>query len=242
MRIAIVDDDHGILRRVGSLITAFCESHGIPSEIESFDTPQEFVDSLVSKRYVLVVMDVYFQDFKMTGVDAVRKLREADNQAYVIFLTISKDHMPEAFTVHAFSYILKSELETAVPRALEDLMLVIPESRTITVLHKKQQIQLRISDILSVQAEGHYVRIRLSQGEPLRVRMTFSEIMQKLEKSSFLLINKGILVNLEYIRSFENNLAYLTDGSVFPVRVRGYAGIVRQWHEYNFNKLRAEKL
>lgn len=239
MNVAIVDDDHKILDSVQKLVGTFCEEHGIPADISVFDEPQLFIDSIRDNRYSLVVMDIYFKGLSETGVDAITKLREIDRGSIVMFLTDSGDHMPAAFAVHAFSYIMKSDLEKLMPQALEDMVRIIPEARTITVPYKRQQMVLRITDIMVVQAEGHYILIRRNGEEDLRVRMTFSELSQKLENmEEFLSINKGILVNMDYISQFRNNGVILTDESFLPVRTRGYAAIERQWHEYNFAKLR----
>lgn len=245
MRIAITDDEKKITDSVHEMMQTYLSEHGIPAEFEIFHTPQEFMESLEvsSNQYAVVVMDVYFEGEKLTGVDAVRRLREKDKKSYVIFLTSSGDHMQDAFRVHAFSYVMKDQITEAFPQVMDDLLQAMPVSRSITLTSGKQSVILPIEDIVYIQTSGHYLLIRDINGEEHRVRMTFSEISLKLEQAKeFLLITKGILVNMDHIRAFENKNAIMTDGSVLPVRVRGYAGIVRQWHEYNFEKLRSERM
>ena len=73
--------------------------------------------------------------------------------------------------------------------------------------------------------------------------MTFFDMSRKLDKAKeFLLVNKGILVNMDHIKNFDNNNVLMTDGSSLPVRVRGYSNLVKEWHNYNFEKLRADRL
>ena len=244
MKIAITDDEKKITDAVQQMLEQYLADHGIPAEFVVFHSPQEFLDSLEQGgrgQYSLVMMDIYFEGEEMTGVDAIRKLREEDRHSYVIFLTSSGDHMPDAFHVHAFSYIMKDQLEESLPEVMDDLISTMPVARSISLTSGKKNYIVPISDIIYIQTEGHYLLIRVQGEEDLRVRMTFSEIMQKLAQAKeFLLITKGLVVNMDHIRKFENKNAIMTDGSVLPVRVRGYAGVVRQWHEYNFDKLRSE--
>ena len=176
---------------------------------------------------------------QMTGVDAIRALREKDRKAYVIFLTDSHDHMPDAFSVHAYSYIIKSDLKETLPRVLNDLMSTIAIPRSMTLKNGKQTVMLSIGDIISIQTEGHYLVVRSMGGVTNRVRMTFAEMQEKLKQArEFLMINKGIMVNMDHIRDLSGSVAVMTDGSTLPVRMRGQAAIVRAWHDYNFDKLR----
>ncbi|MBQ9015348.1 MAG: response regulator transcription factor [Firmicutes bacterium] len=239
MKIAIADDNHQILTEVEKRMQEYLTRRGIAAEIAVFDTPQGFIDSLEEDRYDLVIMDIYFDDQPLNGVDAIRSLREKDRRASVVFLTDSSDHMSEAFQVHAFSYIIKEQLQEMLPQVMEDLLSVVTIQRSITLPRGKQNIMLLVDEIVSIETDGHYLNITDVHTRSHRVRMTFSEIVQKLEsEKEFLMINKGILVNMNFIRTFENKNAILMNGQQLPARVRGYAAIVRQWHDYNFDKLR----
>lgn len=243
MKIAIADDNREILRQVDVLLHEYLEHRGISVELSEFSTPQAFIDSLEGEHYDLVVMDIYFDGETLTGVDAIKALRAKDRRTNVFFLTTSSDHMPEAFQVHAFSYIMKDQLETMLPQTMDDLMSVITIQRSITLTSGKQNVILPIDEIVSIETDGHYLVFTDINREVRRFRMTFSEIKDKLEHAKeFLLVNKGILVNMDHIKSFENKNVLLTNGEQLPARVRGYAAIVRQWHDYNFDKLRGGSL
>ena len=245
MRIAITDDDQSIIDSVHELLQTYVRDHGIPADFSLFKTPQEFMDSLEdgASQYSMVVMDVYFDGETLTGVDAIRRLREVDRRCHVIFLTSSADHMQDAFRVHAYSYVMKEDLKTMLPEVLDDLLSTMPVKRSITLTSGKQTIMLPIEEIMCIQTDAHYLMIHDTSSKDHRIRMTFSEITRKLEQSKeFLLINKGILVNMDHVKDIEDKNAILTDGTSLPVRMRGYAAIVREWHDYNFDKLRAERI
>lgn len=46
----------------------------------------------------------------MTGLDAVRKIRETDRDALIVFVSSSGDHFPDALMLHAYDYLRKRPL------------------------------------------------------------------------------------------------------------------------------------
>ena len=56
--------------------------------------------------------------------------------------------------------------------------------------------------------------------------------------SRFLPINKGIIVNAEYILEFEDNCCVMENGAKFPIRVRDRLQIEQAARDYHFGKIR----
>ncbi|MBR1629564.1 MAG: DNA-binding response regulator, partial [Lachnospiraceae bacterium] len=54
----------------------------------------------------------------------------------------------------------------------------------------------------------------------------------------FLMINKGIVVNMDRIRTIEKGSCTMTDGTVFPIKVRKASQITQTWQNYIFDSLR----
>lgn len=241
MKISIVDDDSRVLEKTKALIENYTEKNGLAACCEGFDAPEAILEGYGKSAPQIIFMDVYFGGDHMTGIEASRKIREMDQRAMIVFLTDSAEHMPDAFSVHAFSYIVKQDMEDKLEQVLDDAVAMLPQPKLLTFMHRRQSVSLQADTIISAQTAGHYIELQDVQGNLWRPRMTFTELTEKLkDMQEFLQINKGILVNMEHISGFEDNSVIMIDGSRLPVRVRGYAGIVRQWHEYNFEKIRSE--
>lgn len=117
-----------------------------------------------------------------------------------------------------------------------------PSGRYIKIVSERKNILVFLSDILSIVSDGHYLDITLVQGTSLRSRMTASEFMNMAENDSrFLSVNKGIILNADYIFEIRNNCCTLENGSSFPVRVRDCQKIEQAVHDYNFEKLRTRQ-
>jgi hypothetical protein len=56
-----------------------------------------------------------------------------------------------------------------------------------------------------------------------------------------LVINKGIIVNMNYIRSIENGSCTMKNGRTLPVKIRESARIQQKWNNYLFTTIRREQ-
>lgn len=126
--------------------------------------------------------------------------------------------MPDAFSCHAFDYILKPITRSRVFQVLLDAQKLLPgNSRYIEVNSNRQNIPVFLSDIQSAATDAHYLDIHLKDGNLVRTRMTASEFLKLTgEDCRFLVINKGLILNMDYIFNMENNSCIMTDGSRFP--------------------------
>lgn len=54
----------------------------------------------------------------------------------------------------------------------------------------------------------------------------------------FLLVNRGILVNMDFIQKFQDGMCQLEGGIMMPANVRNSKSIEDIWHNYLFTKIR----
>ncbi|MCR5035368.1 MAG: LytTR family DNA-binding domain-containing protein [Clostridia bacterium] len=242
MNIACVDDNKEVLAQLESLLGLYSEKKHTVIDCTCYDNTEIFLDDIKQKQYNIVFMDIYFEGRETTGIEAARRLRQKDPQCIIVFLTSSSDHMPEAFAVHAFSYITKDTLGSQLENVLDDAIKVLPVTKNLTVRQGAQEIAVPHHKIICAYTDGHYLNIRLLDNEPLRMRMTFHELLEKLDpEERFLRINKGVLVNMDHIQTIEEGDCGMIDGTWLPVRHRGRNALIASWRSYQFNKLREEQ-
>lgn len=78
---------------------------------------------------------------------------------------------------------------------------------TITDGNKKTRIQLE--DILFVQAEHVYIRIHLVNQKTLLHRISLQRFMSKLISENFIQIHRSYVINMHFIKHWDNDRAYL---------------------------------
>ena len=228
MRVAVVDDEIEAIRTLRDLLALSADSLGISVTVDGFSDSASFLSAFSPDSYQIVFLDIYIDE--TDGLELARKIRGTSESTMIIFCTTSRENMPEAFRFHAFDYLVNSY----------DAEKVLPElTKYISFLSNRQEIRLPLSELVWTQSQGHYLHIKARSGEEYTTRMTTKEFLGSVNGDKrFLIINKGIVVNMDQIRRIEKGSCSLTDGTSFPIKVREAGQIEQQWQNYMFDQLR----
>lgn len=238
MKIALVDDEQIHIDDMTRICREFCAENDIEPEIYAFSNGESFLASLDGHKYSIVFMDIFMDG--TDGVAAAKKLRQLDSGCILIFLTSCGERMPEAFSCHAFEYIIKPFDDRRVKDVLTDALKLLPASKYIEVYSGRKNVRLLLSDIFYAFSDAHYMCVGLADGTELRCRMTAGEFMEQIgSDGQFISINKGIIVNAEMVTGFDNSCCLLENGARFPIRIRDRLAIEQAVQEYNFGKIRS---
>ncbi len=238
MNIAIVEDEKIYADEVMAICKPFFEEKKIETSFAVFTSGEEFISRYERSLYTLIFMDVYMAG--MNGIDTTKEVREIDPHQLLVFLTSSTEHMPEAFDCHAFQYLTKPVDKERLHKLLEDVVVVSETSaKFVKIISRRNERSLYLNDIISVVSNGHYLEIALKSGESIKSRMTVASFAQaSAYDSRFILINRGILVNIDYIKELRDSACLLNNQRKFPVRVRNSAKIEQLIQDYHFDKIR----
>ncbi len=235
LRIAIIDDEPKEIEALTAMLRQWSLERSFPLEIISFHKSKDFKEAFTPGAFSIVFFDIYINE--TNGIDDAKHLRESDKSALVIFHTASGVHYADALSVHAFDYLQKPTDLTKLFKVMDDAMEVLkPHKEPFIELTKgKQIIRLLCSDILYAIADLQYCQI--CTGTIERFRISFREIEKELTRyPSFLLINRGIVINMDRVRSMENLSCVMEDGSAFPIHTKRAAMIRQEYISYQFAK------
>lgn len=241
MKIALVDDEQKCLDEMIRLCSDFGRDCGYPIETFSFASGEAFLAAFENGGFSIVFMDIYMEG--INGVTAALNMRRQDSGCILVFLTSSKEFMPDAFSCHAFEYVTKPFSPQRIFEVLADAVKVLPQSQKhIALANGRTTVQVSLDEIASIVTDAHYLEITLADSNTLRCRMTITEFTELTgHDPRFISVNKGITVNAEYILDFEDNCCVLENGTRFPVRVRGRLKIEQTARDYNFRKIREQQ-
>ena len=187
-------------------------------------------------------MDIYME--QIDGIEAARQILERNADCLIVFFTASREDIWRAVQVHAcFDYIEKtaldySRIEEILDAAHKKFRL---QAKVLEFYNGKQKVRLPLSKIQYLVSHDKYTFITLEDGRELRYRVTFSSLCALLEKETrFLLCNRGVLLNMDFIKQANRETFVMTTGVSFPIRKRNHMGVIQKFNDYQFEKLSEE--
>ena len=219
MRIAICDDERQVLTKYKEVLTAIFTKNKIVAKVDLFNSADSLMFALEDSDYPV---DIVFLDINMpdtNGIDLARQIREKKIQCEIIFLTISQEHMLNAFDVGAFHYIVK---DVTSSEKLEEICVQVAKkvnrdkTEVITVSCAGENRIIPIKDILYFEVRNYIIIVHYED-----TLFEFYSTMGKIENSllghGFVRTHRSFLVNLSHIRSMMRQELELSDGSVIPI-------------------------
>ena len=242
MNIAIVDDKQEDIAALEAVLHHYAAAAGITISVRRFSGAAELLEDYRPFMYTVVFMDIYMD--KMTGMEAAEAIRKEDSDTLLIFLTTSGEHRAEAFRIHAYDYIEKPVSEAQIYRVMDDIL------KKTTIMQKilsftfnRDRYILSFSDITAVVSHLHNVEISDRFGNTYTPRMPFSSAADELlPDRRFLLITRGVIVNMDYIQGFEKGVCSLSDGTRIPRSLHREKELENIWQNYIFASIRGEAL
>lgn len=237
LKIALVDDEKIYNDEMSVICREFAAENRLNIEIAEYCDGDSFLNS--KENHSIVFMDIYMNG--MDGILTAQKLRERGNGCLLVFMTSSGEHMPDAFSCHAFEYIVKPFSPQRVKEVLRDAVKLLPSAEEYAEFYcDKKTVHAALSEIVSAVTDAHYLDVTLLDGTLLRCRMTMGEFTEQTDER-FIFINRGIIVNADYITDFEDNCCILENGTRLPIRVRDRLKIEQAVRDYNFDKIRKKQ-
>ena len=228
---AIVDDDDYDRNHMHRLLTRIASEMGLKAEILLYNNGLDF---LAAPCCDLVFMDIHMDP--LDGLETARLLREKCMTVFLVFMTAGENHYPDAFSVRAFDYIRKPAEETQIRRILEDAVRLQKKPEPFFQVPQAGNIKIPYADIRYICSDRNYMMLAVSKGNDRRFRMTFTSVAGQLQEDPrFLIINRGILVNMEHIRNMTNPSCFMDDGAVFPVNRRKAASLQQTYKKWQLS-------
>ena len=239
MNTAIIDDDSMLAQLMHFTLNKYAAEHNYEISTSIFDSGEAFLQNFIPNKYDIVFMDIYMEG--MSGVRTARRMRALDNEVILIFLTSSDEHMPDAFSCHAFDYLLKPAKPERVYRVMDDCLEIISKrtssnNRYIEFSENHREVRVYLRDLVSLEVNNHYVYITTVDGTEYHPKQSFSSLTKDITEENFLLINRGVMVNMDYVANISDGECILKNKSSFPVKIREKNAIQKQWMDYTFRK------
>jgi DNA-binding LytR/AlgR family response regulator len=210
-----IDDEPPALK----IIEKFCNNTDLIRLEKTFTNPQEALRYL--KNYPV---DLLFLDIQMPSVLGIDFYKSLSTPVMVIFTTAFSEYAVEGFNVNAIDYLLKpytyDRFLHAVNKAHNLLQQVAshasPVPKHLLIRADYSLIKVMNDTILFVEGLDDYLKIHVTDGKPVVVRMTMKGMMEKLPPEEFARVHRSFIVAINKIESIRTKMITI-GGKQIPI-------------------------
>ena len=225
MRCILVDDNKMARMALGQLISQLSDLE----LLAQCETAIEAYNWLEKESADLVFLDIEMPG--LSGLELARQLK--GRNTYIIFTTGKKDYALEAFGLNVADYLLKpialNRLLEAVSKVKELMNKVKTEvkieSDLFFVKDKGALKQLKMDEILYIEAMGDYVKVQIKDRYYM-IHNTLKVVEQKLNPDAFLRIHRSFIIALNKIDKIEDGVVTIQQTGI-PV-ADAYRSVLNQ--------------
>lgn len=217
-RFAIIEDDDKDAMTLKNCLNAYFDGKEEKCEVEIFRNATAFVDKYQHS------FDALFMDIELpgtNGVEASKRIRKLDTKIPIIFVTGMVQYAVDGYSVDAFDCFIKPVTVSAFFYKLERLIKYIEREKSEFVIVKGANgiTKLFLNQIIYVEVRGHYLEYHTEAGI-ICVNGKLSDIEEKLSRNGFFKCDRSYLVNLRFVRSYDDEAIDIGGDRLFVSRRR----------------------
>ncbi len=216
-----IDDEPPALE----LLEHFCSRTDFLVLEKTFTRPAAALEYLSTHETDLLFLDIQMPS--ITGIDFAKAIKQ---NPPVIFTTAYSQYAVEGFNLNAVDYLLKpytyDRFLQAATKA-RHLLEANPVKETfITVRSDYSLIKINTTDIRYIESLDNYLKIHLSSGKSVLVRMTLKSIAEQLPSTDFIRVHRSFIVPLAQVKNVRNKTIYIGDTEI-PISVNYEADFMK---------------
>lgn len=212
MKIAICDDESIFLKRMYGYLWQQPDC-----VVECFLSPDALLHNYkTGERYDVVFLDIVMP--QVNGIETAKAIREYDESVILVFFTAYLEYAPAGYEVNAFRYLLKPVTEDDMLRTIKDIRAKL-ENASLLVRTPECDLLLHTQDLQHLEADNKNT-ILFYKGDMITLRKGLNELETLLPTSFFFRIHRKYIINLAYVREFDEAHVTLESGRTFPVSRR----------------------
>ena len=214
IKIAICDDKPLMAQEFAGHLADYMKENRITAyDISSFPDGRSLLNAV--DRFDVIFLDIQME--QPDGMETAKLLRRRGDHSLLVFVTVLKELVFDAFQVEAYDYLLKP-LDSARFHQTMDRVLRSLEQKTtedIVIQRGTGCEVVLLSDIVYCEVLGRKVYLHKSDG-------TVSDYYDKLEDlerrvdGRFFKCHRSYLVNLDYVRGCQDGQVLLSQGERVP--------------------------
>lgn len=234
VRAAVVEDEAELYDYYGKLMETWGKARNVRFAFTFIASAEEYLFKFGGQNaFDIIFLDVCMKD--MNGMELAHEIRKSDRQVQIVFLTGKPEYVFEGYEIGAVRYLVKPVREDEMLKALDACMEKLEGSREdyLTMKYQGENLRLLRSEIMLIQVEGHYLRMRTTD-RAYEWKASLKEMLAKLDPARFVLANRSAVVNLEFVSKITREECILENGEAIPVSRGAYGPLNEAFMKYFF--------
>lgn len=233
MNLLICDDDVTFAEKVRGAAVPFFEANNVPVRCMVCASAEEAQALPGLENCQLAFLDVDL--VTASGIELGRTLKQKNPKVLLVYISAYLEFAPQGYTVSAFRYILKGDIQRMLPVCLEDVYQeLFGARRVLEVKFNRETKQVPYDDIFSLESEGR--RVLVFGEEPHKLLCVYygklSELPEDLFENGFVRIGRSAVVNMKYIQKIAGYKVRMRNGAELSVSRASYAEVRRLYLEW----------
>lgn len=240
IKLVLCDDNSADLETLRASADDYINRRGFCGETVCFTSSEEvlrFSEDSDEGCSVVYLLDVIMPE--TDGIALGKKIRERDKSAAVIYISSSQEYSLDAFSVRAFSYLLKPFSKEKLFSELDECLSKIKaQPQKLSIKTADETILLALPEIIAVEYLDHRLIFHLTCGKKIesayRKQPFDTQAKELLKTGVFLKISASYLLNYQNIQGVKADEFIMSDGSKYKI-IRKYADAKKRYIDYELN-------
>lgn len=229
LHIAICDDEIHMLGKLKKMVHDFFKVHKIDITVAAFTCGEKLLE--YGKKIDILFLDIQMKN--MDGIETAKILRKSGFSGFLIFVTILKETVFQAFEVQAFDYLIKPVEDYHFNKIMQRLLEHIENAKEKNLLIRigYENMLIPFDDIVFCEVIGRKIYLHLLSGEVIDYYEKLENLEIKLGRY-FYKCHRSYLINMKYLRSYKNGMAVMSTGKNIPVsrlRAKEFSEVILQY-------------
>ena len=215
MKFAVCDDDPLMAQELSRRLEEYLEESGASGyQVFRFSSGRALLEKAGS-------FDVTFLDIQMAqpnGMETARLLREQGDRSLLIFVTVLREWVFDAFQVEAYDYLLKPLDDSRFRRTMDRVRRALEQKveKRLVVRQGAACEVIPLSELLYCEVLGRKLYLHKSGGEVTEYYGRLAELEHQVD-GRFFKCHRSYLVNLDYVRGCRDGQVLLFGGEAIPL-------------------------
>ena len=215
IKFAICDDEPAMVRELAGYLARYLEEHEVTAySVSSFSNGRALLEAADG-------FDVIFLDIQMEepdGMQTARLLRGQGDHSLLIFVTVLKELVFDAFQVEAYDYLTKPLDAVRFARTMNRALRTLEQRATASIVIQQGSgcEVVPLSDVVYCEVLGRKVYLHKKDGTVTGYYDRLEQLERRVDRR-FFRCHRSYLVNLDYVRGCQTGQVLLSQGERIPV-------------------------